>query len=151
MPPACHFRPEGGPESDWVVALWEYHRIIQEPTWPLPTDPMYPEVVMKGLTTMVPGLAPYLDRLPQPHVDGGYYTKTRENRPLIGPLAVEGAFLVGAFSGFGVMAAAAAGELASLYVTGARLPDYAASFALSRYEDPVYLEQIDRVTNTGQI
>ena len=40
MPPACHFRPEGGPESDWVVALWVYHRIIQEPTWPLPADPM---------------------------------------------------------------------------------------------------------------
>ena len=151
MPPACHFRPEGGHESDWVVALWEYHRIIQEPTWPLPADPMYPEVVMKGLTTMIPGLAPYLDRLPQPHVDGGYYTKTRENRPLVGPLGIDGATVVGAFSGFGVMAAAAAGELASCYVTGAQLPEYAASFALSRYEDPVYLEQIDRITDTGQI
>ena len=151
MPPACHFRPEGGPESDWVVALWEYHRIIQEPTWPLPADPLYPEVVMKGLTTLVPGLGAYLDRLPQPRVDGGYYTKTKENRPLVGPLGVNGAFLVGAFSGFGVMAAAAAGELASRYVTGGPLPDYAPSFALSRYEDPDYLEQIDRVTDTGQI
>jgi len=106
---------------------------------------------MKGLTTMIPGLAPYLDRLPQPHVDGGYYTKTRENRPLVGPLGIDGATVVGAFSGFGVMAAAAAGELASCYVTGAPLPEYAASFALSRYEDPVYLEQIDRITDTGQI
>ena len=151
MPSACHFRPEGGFESDWVVALWEYHRIIQEPTWPLPADPMYPEVVMKGLSTMVPGLASYLDRLPQPHIDGGYYTKTRENRPLVGPLGVDGAFVVGAFSGFGVMAAAAAGELASCHLTGARLPEYASSFALTRYQDPLYVEQVDRVDNTGQI
>jgi glycine/D-amino acid oxidase-like deaminating enzyme len=151
MPPACHYRPEGGPASDWLVALWEYHRIIQEPTWPLPQDPVYPEAVMKGLTTMVPGLAIYLDRLPQPVVDGGYYTKTRENRPLVGPLGVDGAFVVGAFSGFGVMAAAAAGELVSMYVTGADLPEYAGAFALSRYEDPAYLSEIETITNTGQI
>ncbi|HUP16305.1 MAG TPA: FAD-dependent oxidoreductase [Acidimicrobiia bacterium] len=151
MPAACHYRPEGGPESDWLVALWEYHRLIQEPTWPLPDDPVYPEAVMRGLTTMVPGLAVYLDRLPQPVVDGGYYTKTRENRPLVGPLGVDGAFVVGAFSGFGVMAAAAAGELAAMYVTNADLPVYATAFALSRYKDPGYLAEIDTITNTGQI
>jgi glycine/D-amino acid oxidase-like deaminating enzyme len=151
MPAACHYRPEGGPDSDWLVALWEYHRLIQEPTWPLPGDPVYPEAVIKGLTTMVPGLAVYLDRLPQPVVDGGYYTKTRENRPLVGPLGVDGAFVVGAFSGFGVMAAAAAGELAATYVTGAELPYYAPAFALSRYQDPAYLAEIEMITNTGQI
>jgi sarcosine oxidase subunit beta len=151
MPAACHYRPEGGPESDWVVALWEYHRLIQEPTWPLPDDAVYPEAVMKGLTTMVPGLAAYLEQLPQPVVDGGYYTKTRENRPLVGPMGVRGAFVVGAFSGFGVMAAAAAGELASQYVMGAKLPDYAPAFALSRYDDPRYLAEIEGVTDTGQI
>jgi glycine/D-amino acid oxidase-like deaminating enzyme len=134
-----------------LVALWEYHRLIQEPTWPLPDDPLYPEAVVKGLTTMVPELAVYLDRLPQPVVDGGYYTKTRENRPLVGPLGVDGAFVVGAFSGFGVMAAAAAGELASMYVTGGGLPDYATAFALSRYDDPAYLAEINTITNTGQI
>ncbi len=125
--------------------------MIQEPTWPLPDDPVYPEAVIRGLTTMVPGLGVYLDRLPQPVVDGGYYTKTRENRPLVGPLGVDGAFVVGAFSGFGVMAAAAAGELASKYVTGADLPEYAKAFALSRYDDPAYLAEIEMITNTGQI
>jgi glycine/D-amino acid oxidase-like deaminating enzyme len=132
MPPGCHGRPEG-------------------PVWPLPEDRLYPEVVMKGMTTMLPGLAPYRDRLPQPVVDGGYYTKTRENRPLIGPLPVEGGYVVGALSGFGVMAAAAAGELVSLYVTGGELPDYAAAFELRRYEDPAYVAEIGSLTNTGQI
>jgi glycine/D-amino acid oxidase-like deaminating enzyme len=151
MPPGCHGRPEGGVDSPWLLALWEYHRLVQEPVWPLPEDRLYPEVVMKGMTTMLPGLAPYRDRLPQPVVDGGYYTKTRENRPLIGPLPVEGGYVVGALSGFGVMAAAAAGELVSLYVTGGELPDYAAAFELRRYEDPAYVAEIGSLTNTGQI
>jgi sarcosine oxidase, subunit beta len=151
MPSSCHARPEGGADSQWLVALWEYHRIIQEPAWPLPEDPLYPEVVLRGLKTMTPDLGRYLDHLPQPVVDGGYYTKTRENRPLVGPLPVEGAYLVGAFSGFGVMAAPAAGELASIYATGGSLPEYAAAFALSRYQDPAYLAEIEQVTDTGQI
>lgn len=151
MPPGCHGRPEGGVDSPWLLALWEYHRIVQEPTWPLPDDRLYPEVVMRGMTTMIPGLAAYGDRLPQPVVDGGYYTKTRENRPLIGPLPLEGAYVVGALSGFGVMAAAAAGELVTLHVTKGPLPDYASAFGLDRYEDPGYLAEIESLKNTGQI
>jgi glycine/D-amino acid oxidase-like deaminating enzyme len=151
MPPGCHGRPEGGIDSPWLLALWEYHRIIQEPTWPLPEDRLYPEVVMRGMTTMIPGLAVYRDRLPQPVADGGYYTKTRENRPLIGHLPLEGAYVVGALSGFGVMAAAAAGDLVALHVTGRELPDYAGAFSLERYEDPAYLAEIDSLAETGQI
>ena len=151
MPAACHYRPEGGVESQWVVGLWEYHRIVQEPTWPLPEDPLYPETVLRGLTTAVPGLSIYRDRLPQPVVDGGYYTKTAENRPLIGRLPIEGAFVVGAFSGFGVMAAAGAGELAAQIITDSPLPDYAPAFSPDRYQDPDYLMEISMLTTTGQI
>jgi glycine/D-amino acid oxidase-like deaminating enzyme len=151
MPAACHYRPEGGPESQWLVGLWEYHRLVQEPTWPLPDDPLYPEALLRGLTTAVPGLTAYREHLPQPRVDGGYYTKTEENRPLIGRLPLEGAFVVGAFSGFGVMAAAAAGELAARLITDAPLPDYAPAFALDRYDDPAYRAEISSLTSTGQI
>ncbi|HJU80487.1 MAG TPA: FAD-binding oxidoreductase [Acidimicrobiia bacterium] len=151
MPAACHYRPEGGVGSQWVVGLWEYHRIVQEPSWPLPEDPLYPEAVIRGLSTAVPGLSVYRDHLPQPVVDGGYYTKTAENRPLIGRLPIEGAFVVGAFSGFGVMAAAGAGELAAQIITGKPLPDYASAFSLDRYQDPTYLNEISMLTTTGQI
>ena len=75
-------------------------------------------------------------------VDGGYYTKTPENRPLIGPLRTDGAFVVGGLSGFGVMAAAAAGELVAKHVTGVDLPHYADAFRVTRYDDPRYLELI---------
>lgn len=151
MPVFCHGRPEGGVDSPYFVALWEYHREILEPEWPLPEDPLYPEAVMRGLSTMVPGLSMYLDRLPESSVDGGYYTKTRENRPLIGPCGPDGFHVVAGLSGFGIMASPAAGELAALHIVGEALPEYANEFLLSRYDDPAYLGEIEDVKESGQL
>ena len=84
-------------------------------------------------------------------VDGGYYTKTPENRPLIGPTRTPGCFVVGALSGFGVMVAAAAGDLVARHVAGAGLPDYAPAFSLDRYDDPAYVEAMSSQTDSGQL
>jgi glycine/D-amino acid oxidase-like deaminating enzyme len=151
MPIFCHGRPEGGPESPYFLALWEYHREVLEPVWPIPDDPLYSEVVMRGLTTMVPGLAAYLDHLPEATVDGGYYTKTTDNRPLIGPAGPDGFHVVAGLSGFGVMVAAGAGDLVARHLTGSDLPDYAGAFLLSRYEDPRYLEEMAGQAESGQL
>jgi glycine/D-amino acid oxidase-like deaminating enzyme len=83
-------------------------------------------------------------------MDGGYYTKTRENRPLIGPCGPEGLTVVCGFSGFGVMVAAGAGDLAARHISGATLPSYADDFLLSRYERPEYLAEIDQL-GSGQL
>jgi sarcosine oxidase, subunit beta len=138
MPAGVHFRPEGGPHSRILLLLWTYHLEPQEPVWPPRFAPEYAEVVLRGLTRMIPGLAVYLERWHRPVVDGGYYCKTRENRPLIGPLPVDGAYILGAVSGYGIMAAMAAGELLAGHVTGSALPEYAAAFLLSRYDDAAY-------------
>ena len=69
--------------------------------------------------------------------------KTRENRPLIGPLPVEGAYVSGGYSGFGVMASCAGGELIARHITGDALPDYAPAFLLSRYQDADYRALLD--------
>ncbi|HEY6627766.1 MAG TPA: FAD-dependent oxidoreductase [Acidimicrobiia bacterium] len=152
MPIFCHGRPEGGVESPYLLALWEYHNEVREdPVWPLLDDPLYPEVVMRGLTTMVPGLAPYLDGLPHSVVDGGYYLKTRENRPLVGPAGPEGFFLMAGMSGFGVMVSMGAGDLVARHISGDELPGYSPSFLLSRYDDPVYLESIADAGRSGQL
>ncbi len=151
LPAACHGRPEGGADSPYVLALWEYRRRVMQPVWPVPLDPMYPELVMWGMSTMIPGLRVYQDGLPRVTVDGGYYTKTVENLPLIGRLATHGAFVVGALSGFGVMAAAAAGELIALHVAGQPLPDYAPAFLPSRYEDPAYVQSVRHTMDDGQL
>jgi glycine/D-amino acid oxidase-like deaminating enzyme len=152
MPPSCHGRPEGRGDSSWVLGLWEYHKTVtEEPTWPLFRDDLYPEAVIRGLTTMVPALDRYRHQLPHSVVDGGYYTKTRENRLLVGPMRTSGMFTVSALSGYGVMAACAAGDLLATHVTGEPLPAYAPAFTLDRYSDPSYLDMIARQEDEGQI
>jgi sarcosine oxidase, subunit beta len=150
FPPGVHGRPEGGPGSRTVLLLWAYHTPPVEATWPPAFDPLYAELTLRGMATMVPALRPYVDRLPRVWIDGGYYLKTRENRPLIGPLPVGGAHFIGALSGFGVMACCAAGELLALHVAGDTLPEYAPAFTLERYADPAYLDAIEHLDD-GQL
>jgi len=151
LPGGAHLRPEGGAESPYVLMLWPYEARPVEPVFPLPEDPLFPEVVLRGLTAMIPGLAVYWGRMPRPVVDGGYYVRTPENRPLIGPLPVEGAYGIGALSGFGVMAAMAAGELLAAHVLGEPLPDYAPAFTPDRYERPDYRARLRDWGETWQL
>ncbi len=151
FPSGCHARPEGGLGSNVFLILWTYDTTRVEPVFPIPLDPYYPEIVLRGLATMIPGLERYFGRAPRPMMDGGYYTKTEENRPLIGALPIEGAYLLGALSGYGVMAACAAGELLARYVGGGELPRYAPAFALERYHDPAYLKLLENWGASGQL
>ncbi len=104
-------------------------------------DPLYPEMVIRAMSTIVPGLKEYVDRgLSAGNVvmDGGYYTQTADLKPVIGPVKdVPGYHLLSAFAGFGVMAAEGAGELCAAYIDGANvsdssLPDYAQAFLPDR-------------------
>lgn len=147
----AHCRPEGPDDAATVLGLWEYRTEVSPPRFPIADDALYPEVTLRGLATMVPAFDRYLAHLPKAFVDGGYYTKTRENRPLIGPAGPAGSYVVGALSGFGVMAAAAAGELGALHVCGADLPGYARWFDPNRYSDPEYLDVLGKMTDSGQI
>jgi glycine/D-amino acid oxidase-like deaminating enzyme len=139
FPAGLHFRPEGGADSQTLLLLWPYHRkTLEHPLWPVQFEPEFVEIVLRGLTRMVPGMAVYLERMNPPYVDGGYYCKTPENRPLICPLPLSGAYLFGALSGYGIMAALAGAELLSDYISGSDLPSYAPAFHLSRYDDTAY-------------
>jgi len=151
FPSGVHTRPEGGDDSPIALMLWEYHSETVEPHFPPPMDLNYPEIALRGLATMLPALSVYFGKAPRPVLDGGYYTKTRENRPLIGPLPIEGAFVIGALSGYGLMASQAAGDLLAMHVTQQKLPDYAAAFDLRRYESPDYQELLTRWGASGQL
>jgi glycine/D-amino acid oxidase-like deaminating enzyme len=151
LPSGIHTRPDGGVDSPIILALWEYHTRRVEPAWPIAEDALYPEVVMRGLARMIPGMRCYLHKMEKPRVDGGYYTKTAENRPLIGRLPLEGAYVIGALSGFGLMAACAAGELLANHITGGPLPPYATAFSLERYDDPAYRSMLEAWGATGQL
>jgi glycine/D-amino acid oxidase-like deaminating enzyme len=151
LPVGVHGRPEGREDSSMWLMLWTYDIAPVEPVFPPRFDPRYPEIVLRGMSTMLPGLTAYFDRIPKSVIDGGYYTKTRENRPLIGPLPVEGAYIIGALSGFGQMASSAAGELLAAHITGGHLPLYAPAFRLERYQDPDYQRMLDNWNESGQL
>lgn len=152
LPAGVHFKTEGEGGSNILVILWTYHLEPHEPIWPPKFDAEYPEIVMRGITQLVPGLSVYLEKMERPYLDGGYYCKTRENRLLACPLPVNGAYLIGALSGYGIMASQAAAELLACYITGSPLPDYAPAFHLNRYQDPAYLAWMSQVDATsGQL
>lgn len=151
FPPGVHCRPEGPPESPVVLLLWAYRTEPVEPVFPPEFDPLHAEIALRGMSTMIPGLRAYFGRMPRFSLDGGYYIRTPENRPLIGPLPVRGAFVIGALSGFGVMASAAAGELLAAHLIGAELPEYADAFTLERYADPAYQKLLATWDDSGQL
>ncbi len=152
FPAGVHFRPEGGPGAQTLLLLWTYDVKRQPAVWPVHFESEYAEVVVRGLSRMVPGLAAYAGNFGRPYVDGGYYCKTQENRPLIGPLPVEGAFVFGALSGYGIMASQAGADLLAAHIVGGELPGYAGAMALSRYEDAGYRQLLaEWDPTTGQL
>jgi glycine/D-amino acid oxidase-like deaminating enzyme len=151
FPPGVHARPEGGGSSPTVLLLYNYQPGPTEVVFPLPVAAHDAEIALRGMSRMVPALKAYGGSLTRPVIDGGYYIKTHENRPLLGPLPVEGVFICGAFSGFGVMAACAGGELVAGHILERPLPDYAPAFLLSRYQDARYRALLDAWGDGGQL
>jgi sarcosine oxidase, subunit beta len=151
FPAGVHGRPEGAGESPVVLLIWTYDIEPVEPAFPIAFDASYGEICLRGMSRMVPAMAGYLSRLPRVVVDGGYYTKTRENRFLAGPLPLEGAYVLGALSGYGLMASNGAADLLADHIAGRPLPPYAPAFLLSRYDDPAYRERLEQWGDSGQL
>jgi sarcosine oxidase subunit beta len=151
FPAGVHVRPEGSGESRTILMLWDYKSRWMEPAFPPPLDEFYPEIALRGLSTMLPGLKQYFGRASRPYMDGGYYVKTPDNRLLAGPLAVDGAFVLGGLSGFGIMSSCAGGELLAAHIAGNALPTYAASFSPARFDDPEYRGKVLNWDDSGEL
>ena len=135
FPAGVHLRPRG---ERSILGIWTYDTRIEDASVPPSFAGDYPEIVIRGLAAMIPGLAEYAGRGGEAIVDGGYYCKTPDNRPLIGPTPLKGAYVLGALSGFGIMASQAAAELLAGHLLNQRLPDYSAAFHPARFADPSY-------------
>jgi glycine/D-amino acid oxidase-like deaminating enzyme len=135
FPPGVHMRPRGARS---ILGIWTYDTRVEDPAFPPTFDAGYPDIVIRGLAAMIPGFQEYSGRGREAVVDGGYYCKTPDNRPLIGPAPIEGVYVLGALSGFGIMGSQAAAELLAAYVCDVPLPDYAAAFHPARFADPSY-------------
>jgi glycine/D-amino acid oxidase-like deaminating enzyme len=149
FPSGAHTRPEGA-GSD-ILMLWEYQTKVMEPVDTPAMDEQYPEIALRGLAAMLPRMKEYFARMPRPQLDGGFYTRTRENRPLVGSMGVDGAYVIGAVSGYGIMSACGAADLLTAHVTGTKLPAYASDFAPARYDDPEYLKRLENWGESGQL
>jgi glycine/D-amino acid oxidase-like deaminating enzyme len=126
-----------------VWLIWTFESAAHEYTWPPVFDPNLGEVLLRGFARMAPRAAAYIGQGRHGFVDGGYYAKTPENRPIVGPLPIDGVFVTGALSGYGIMASHAAGELLAAHMTGGPLPSYADALSPARYADPVYQRRLE--------
>jgi len=147
----AHSRPEGDHDAQSILVLWDLHNEQVDARFPIIPDPMVSELALRGVSSMIPGMAAYIDNMPRPFVDGGYYTKTDENRPLAGPLPMEGAYLIGAASGYGIMAAAGLADLLAAHVAGDPMPNYSAAFSQARYQDRAYQKMLEKWGDTWQL
>jgi glycine/D-amino acid oxidase-like deaminating enzyme len=149
FPAGVHLRPRG---ERSVLGIWTYETRVEAPRITPGFPPRYADVVLGGLATMLPGLAVYQHRAAETTVDGGYYCKTPDNRPLIGPTAIAGVYLLGALSGFGIMASQAGAELVAAHILEERLPGYAAAFHPARFGDLSYRQALaDADSRRGQL
>ena len=131
-----HCRPEGGENGRWIKLGWAFNTQVSTPCWTPELNPLFPDLVLRAASRLNPALKNYLGQLPRNCAHyGGYYTMTEENWPIIGPMGVKGAYVVGALSGFGTMAACGAGALITAWINEGKLPEYAGQLSLERYKD----------------
>ena len=143
--------------TNTVLMLWEALHADLAVAEPPPSEPelrgaLFAELLLRGLSEMVPALgseylAPDGSMQANVSIDGGYYTKTPDNLPLIGALpgAPTGAFVCAGLSGYGVMAANAAGELLADVLANEPPPaayEYADTFSPERWGRPEYAAKV---------
>lgn len=149
FPPGLHIKPEGAGN---IKLGWAYNREPETPRWETADDFDFPNITLRGASRFIPALKPYVDEPPTPMVQfSGYYTRTPENLPLIGPLRKAGLFTVSALSGYGTMAACSAGELCADWMMGGDLPEYARFFHPDRYDDSALMDEIYEIGSDGQL
>jgi glycine/D-amino acid oxidase-like deaminating enzyme len=150
MPGGIHCRPDGAESGTWIKLGWAFNTSATNPHAPEPIDAQFPDIVLRAASRLHAALAAYIGRLPRgAHHYGGYYAMTEENWPLIGPMGTPGAFVAGALSGFGTMAACMTGALTAAWVTGGALPVYAPALSPTRYADPALMAELAAQKSRG--
>ncbi|MCX2698586.1 NAD(P)/FAD-dependent oxidoreductase [Ochrobactrum chromiisoli] len=153
MPGAIHCRPDGAENGKWIKLGWAINHAHSDPHGAEPIDQHFPDILLRAASRLQPGLSNYVGHLPRnSHHYGGYYTTTRENWPLIGPmLNTPGAFIAGALSGFGTMASCISGLICADQVAGAPTVEYASKLSPSRYQDKEIMTELEALNNGGHL
>lgn len=144
LPGGVHVKPDDAAGPDAVKLGWAWDQTPSLPIADPACPPEFPRMALLGAATFMPGLRRYAEGglTPLAH-DGGFYARTRDGRPLIGPLDADGAFVVGGLAGFGAMMACAVGELAAGWILDGRPSTALASaFDPRRFRHPGYAREI---------
>lgn len=149
FPGGLHIKPE----TEGIKLGWAFQTENEIPEWTPKNFDFFPQAVLKGASRFIPELAAYEENIPNPLIEyAGYYTRTKENWPLIGPTKENNIFVIGALAGYGTMSACAAGELCAQYILEKDgLPSYAENFHPLRYQNPKIMEEIKNLKNDGQL
>ncbi len=148
FPGAIHIKPESGR----IKLGWAFSKEQVKPKWTFTKLDYFPQVVLKGASRFIPALAAYVEQMPSPVIEyGGYYTRTKENWPLVGASKMKGVYVIGALAGFGTMTACATGELCAKELLEEPLPWYAPYFSPRRYENPIIKEEMNNLDVDGQL
>lgn len=152
MTGGIHCRPDGAENGKWIKLGWAFNDVATDPQEAEPVDDYFPDIVLRAASRLQPSLATYVGRLPRgAHHYGGYYTMTAENWPLIGPTRTDGAFVAGALSGFGTMAACSAGALCAAWIADGPKPAYADALSPSRYQDVSMMAELAALSSRGML
>lgn len=150
FPGGIHIKPESGGK---IKMGWAFQKKEESPRWETPNLELFPQIVLKGASRFIPKLCLYEEKMPSPLVEyAGYYTRTIENWPLIGPTKMDSVYVIGALAGFGTMSACAAGELCADFIVERKdLPEYATFFHPDRYSNKDIVKEIKNLKSDGQL
>lgn len=132
-PAGVHVQSRERPRE--LLLTWTDGAAPAEPERPQQGDVREREAALGAAVRMIPALRAHAGRAAEGAVEAGGCCRTPEHRPLAGPLPVEGAWVIGALSDFGIMGCHAAADLLAAHLLGMPLPEYAAAFAPPRDAD----------------
>jgi glycine/D-amino acid oxidase-like deaminating enzyme len=148
FPPGLHIKPEG---QDNIKLGWAYNRTAEAPRLEPNTPEEFVDIVLRGASQYIPGLAQYIGKAAPISQYSGYYTRTAENLPLIGQHQDSNLYLATGLSGYGTMTACAVGELIAGEILGEELPEYAGYMSPNRYQNENIMTEISEYKNDGQL
>ncbi len=122
----AHWRPHAG----GALMAWAQPENPGPPVWPVPTDPGFVDLVLRGKRG-VGRLAPFWHDLwpgfteNDLYLTAGQYTITPDHRPLIGAIDdIDGLFVNTGYSGHGIMGAPSGARLLADILTGCQEDDH---------------------------
>ncbi len=142
-PTGAHARPLTEEVGGGFWGLWDVRPLERNPlTGPIEPDPDFPADVLHALGEMLPGLRRVAGGCLHRQSVSGYYCKSPDQLPLVGPWKYPGLYLHGCFSGYGLMVSQGAADILARTLVGQALPAWGAGLDPRRFLDPQYLASI---------